>query len=108
MVYYQPEAVIVHYEGVSSGTDITQGAKRHQVINQATFFDRWKTTLASHRLNGVAPMREVNRWATHHMLIVEACMITPDQDSGSVRMQALLEILVGMGVHVTFVAENLE
>jgi glycosyltransferase involved in cell wall biosynthesis len=42
------------------------------------------------------------------MLIVEACMITPDQDSGSVRMQALLEILVSMGVHVTFVAENLE
>ena len=108
VVYYQPEAVIVHYEGISSGTDVSQGAKKHQVINQVTFFDRWKTTLAQHRLNGVEPLREVNRWAQHHMLIVEACMITPDQDSGSVRMQALLEILVGMGVHVTFIAENLE
>ena len=108
VVYYQPEAVIVHYEGISSGTDVSQGAKKHQVINQVRFFDRWKTTLAQHRLNGVEPLREVNRWARHHMLIVEACMITPDQDSGSVRMQALLEILVGMGVHVTFVAENLE
>ena len=108
VVYYQPEAVIVHYEGISSGTDVSQGAKKHQIINQVTFFDRWKTTLSTHRLNGVEPLREVNRWARHHMLIVEACMITPDQDSGSVRMQALLEILVGMGVHVTFVAENLE
>jgi GT2 family glycosyltransferase/glycosyltransferase involved in cell wall biosynthesis len=108
VVYYQPEAVIVHYEGISSGTDLAQGAKKHQVINQVTFFDRWKTTLAQHRLNGVEPLREVNRWARHHMLIVEACMITPDQDSGSVRMQALLDILVGMGVHVTFVADNLE
>ena len=108
VVYYQPEAVIVHHEGISSGTDVTQGAKRHQVINQATFLERWKPTLAQHRLNGVQPLREVNRWARHHMLIVEACMITPDQDSGSVRMQALLEILVGMGVHVTFVADNLE
>ena len=108
VVYYQPEAVIVHYEGISSGTDVAQGAKKHQVTNQVTFFDRWKTTLAQHRLNGIEPLREVNRWARHHMLIVEACMITPDQDSGSVRMQALLEILVGMGVHVTFVAENLE
>jgi glycosyltransferase involved in cell wall biosynthesis len=108
VVYYQPEAVIVHYEGISSGTDVAQGAKKHQVINQVTFFDRWKSTLATHRLNGVEPLREVNRWARHHMLIVEACMITPDQDAGSVRMQALLETLVGMGVHVTFVAENLE
>jgi GT2 family glycosyltransferase/glycosyltransferase involved in cell wall biosynthesis len=108
VVYYQPEAVIVHYEGISSGTDVSQGAKKHQVTNQVTFFDRWKSTLSTHRLNGVEPLREVNRWARHHMLIVEACMITPDQDAGSVRMQALLEILVGMGVHVTFVAENLE
>jgi len=108
VVYYQPEAVIVHYEGISSGTDVAQGVKKHQVINQVTFFDRWKTTLAQHRLNGVQPLREANRWARHHMLIVEACMITPDQDSGSVRMHALLDILVGMGVHVTFVTENLE
>jgi GT2 family glycosyltransferase/glycosyltransferase involved in cell wall biosynthesis len=108
VVYFQPEAVIVHYEGISSGTDVSQGAKKHQVTNQVTFFDRWKSTLETHRLNGLEPLREVNRWARHHMLIVEACMITPDQDSGSVRMQALLEILVGMGVHVTFVAENLE
>ena len=108
VVYYQPEAVIVHYEGISSGTDVSQGAKKHQVTNQVTFFDRWKSTLSTHRMNGVEPLREVNRWARHHMLIVEACMITPDQDAGSVRMQALLETLVGMGVHVTFVADNLE
>lgn len=107
-VYYQPEATIIHYEGISSGTDETQGVKKHQVINQKTFFTRWQPTLESHQANGVAPWREVNRWAHKHILIIEACMITPDQDSGSVRMQALLEILIGMGVHVSFVAENME
>ena len=107
-VYYQPEATIIHYEGISSGTDETQGIKKHQVINQKTFFTRWQPTLESHQTNGVAPWREVNRWAHKHILIIEACMITPDQDSGSVRMQALLEILIGMGVHVSFVAENME
>ena len=107
-VYYQPEATVVHYEGITSGTDETQGVKKHQVINQKTFFERWQTTLAAHRPNGVEPWREVNRHARQHVLIVEACMITPDMDSGSVRMQALLEILTGMGVHVTFVADNLE
>jgi glycosyltransferase involved in cell wall biosynthesis len=42
------------------------------------------------------------------MLVVDHRMITPDMDSGSVRMQALLEILTASGVHVTYVAENLE
>jgi GT2 family glycosyltransferase/glycosyltransferase involved in cell wall biosynthesis len=107
-VLYQPDATVVHYEGITSGTDETQGVKKHQVINQKTFFARWQATLAAHRPNGVEPWREVNRQARQHVLVIEACMITPDMDSGSVRMQALLEILTGMGVHVTFVADNLE
>jgi len=35
-------------------------------------------------------------------------MITPDHDSGSVRMQAMLELMVGLGCKVSFVADNLE
>ena len=35
-------------------------------------------------------------------------MITPDQDAGSVRMQALMEVMTEMGVQVSFVADNLE
>lgn len=107
-VYYQPEAKIVHFEGVSSGTDETQGVKRHQVINREVFLDRWRTTLLAHRPNGAEPVREADRDARQHVLIVEACMITPDQDSGSVRMLAMLELLVELGHKVSFVADNLE
>ena len=107
-VYYQPEALIVHYEGVTSGTDEHQGVKRHQVTNKDKFFSRWKSSLKSHRPNGGMPWAEANRAATRRILIVEACMITPDQDSGSVRMLAILEILTEMQVQVTFVADNLE
>ena len=107
-VYYQPEALIIHYEGVTSGTDESKGIKRHQTINQSTFFDRWAPTLRSHRPNGLMPWAESNRNAKQHVLIVEACMITPDQDSGSVRMLAIVEILTELGVQVSFVADNLE
>jgi len=34
-VYYQPRCVIVHREGVSSGTDLASGVKRFQALNQA-------------------------------------------------------------------------
>lgn len=107
-LYYQPEAKIIHFEGISSGTDVTQGVKRHQVINQKTFFERWQDVLLTHRVNGDNPLHEVDRSARAHVLIVEACMITPDQDSGSVRMLAMLELLVEMGCKVSFIADNLE
>ncbi|MDD0839969.1 glycosyltransferase [Curvibacter sp. HBC61] len=107
-VYYQPQATIVHYEGISSGTDETQGMKRHQVINREVFLKRWLPVLKTHRLNGVEPLREVDRPARARVLIVEACMITPDQDSGSVRMLAMLELLIEQGCKVSFVADNLE
>jgi glycosyltransferase involved in cell wall biosynthesis len=107
-VYYQPQCTIVHFEGVSSGTDETTGVKRHQVVNREVFKNRWKSTLQSHRLNGVDASREVDRRATARVLIVEACMITPDHDSGSVRMLAMLELLLEQGCKVSFVADNLE
>jgi len=107
-VYYQPEAKIIHFEGISSGTDLTQGVKKHQVINRQVFLNRWRPTLLSHRANGIEPTREADRQARAHVLIVEACMITPDQDSGSVRMLAMLEILLELGCKVSFVADNLE
>ena len=107
-VYYQPLATIVHHEGISSGTDETRGVKKHQVVNQKVFFERWCDVLKAHRLNGIEPLREVDRGARARILVVEACMITPDQDSGSVRMLAMLELLMEQGFKVSFVADNLE
>jgi GT2 family glycosyltransferase/glycosyltransferase involved in cell wall biosynthesis len=108
VVYYQPQAKVVHFEGVTSGTDENKGVKRHQIINQITFFERWRDTLKSHRPNGVQPWAEATRSAKMHVLVVEACMLTPDQDAGSVRMLAIMELMTEMGVQVSFVADNLE
>jgi GT2 family glycosyltransferase len=47
-VYYQPESVVVHLEGATSGTDLSSGAKRHQARNRQTFLNRWRRTLAAH------------------------------------------------------------
>ena len=107
-VYYQPLARIVHFEGATAGTDQSVGIKRHQVINQETFVTKWAEALVTHRANGLAPELECDRSARHRVLIVDACMLTPDQDAGSLRMQQMLEIMVGLGCKVTFVADNLE
>ena len=107
-VYYQPQATIVHFEGQTSGTDTASGVKRHQVVNQETFVDKWRAELAGRAPNGVRPEMQRDRWAQLRVLVVDACMLTPDQDSGSMRMQAVLEILTALKCKVTFVADNLE
>jgi GT2 family glycosyltransferase/glycosyltransferase involved in cell wall biosynthesis len=107
-VYYQPFATVVHFEGQTSGTDETSGVKRHQVVNQATFAKKWASTLMLHRPNGIHPELEHDRGIQMRVLVIDACMLTPDHDAGSLRMEAILEILTSLRCKVTFVADNLE
>ena len=107
-VYYQPLSTVVHFEGQTSGTDETGGVKRHQALNRETFAAKWASALALHRPNGIDAALEKDRWAQRRVLVIDACMLTPDQDSGSLRMQAILEILTSLKCKVTFVADNLE
>ena len=107
-VYYQPQATIVHFEGATSGTDASTGVKRHQVVNQRVFADKWERVLKNHRTNGVSPDLERDRWASRRVLIIDACMLTPDQDAGSLRMGEMVRLLVELRCKVTFIADNLE
>lgn len=107
-VYYQPAAEVVHFEGVSHGTSVASGTKSRQAVNRERFYEKWRNTLASHRVGGLLPRLERDRGAKRRVLFVEACMLTPDQDSGSVRTWRLLQVMRKAGCKVTFVADNLE
>ncbi len=106
-VYYQPKAEITHYEGVSNGTDLGSGIKKYQVVNGEKFFARWKDVLSSHRKNAELPELECDRGVDKHILVIDHRMLTPDQDSGSLRMFNLFRVLQSMGHRVTFLPDNL-
>ena len=42
----------------------------------------------------VEPELERDRWAKRRVLVIDACMLTPDQDAGSLRMLEMLRLLV--------------
>lgn len=44
-VLLQPKSVIVHFEGISHGTDTSNGIKSYQVTNKEKFMDKWKEEL---------------------------------------------------------------
>ncbi|MCL2297367.1 MAG: glycosyltransferase, partial [Proteobacteria bacterium] len=107
-VLVQPQSRVIHFEGQTSGTDETQGVKRYQVINQAAFFDKWRAVLARHPERYSDIRRAAERGVHTRILVLDACMLTPDRDSGSLRMWHLLHLLAQPGRKVTFAAASLE
>ena len=107
-VYYQPAAIIRHVEGVSMGQNALAGFKRFQVLHRQRFQEKWRQALDNHLVNGGEPLQARDRGVWKRLLVVDKVMLTPDQDSGSLRMFRLLEELVGLGVKVVFVTLYLD
>lgn len=105
-VYCEPAATVVHFEGISSGTDTASGTKRFQVVNQGKFRDKWQAALAHQPAPGTPPGLAATHRARHRVLIVDATTPTPDQDSGSLRMVNLMRVLASLGAQVSFLPEN--
>ena len=107
-VYYQPNACVIHFEGVTSGTDTDSGAKQYQLDNHKKFFERWKDQLQIHGVPGKDPNLAKDRSTAERVLIIDERMIMPDNDSGSLRMFSILKILMNLAYKITFMTNNLE
>ena len=108
-VFYEPRAVVVHFEGVTAGTDTGSGMKRYQTINREKFLQKWKRELARQPAPIHASAQAdtaANARARGRVLIVDAYTPTPDQDSGSLRMLNLMRILREAGYAVSFLPDN--
>ena len=105
-VIYEPRARVIHFEGITAGTDTGSGMKRYQVINQAKFLDKWRDALARQPKPGTPIGLAATHRAQRRILIIDATTPTPDQDSGSLRMVNLMRVLRRNGCHVAFMASN--
>ncbi|MEY2562646.1 MAG: hypothetical protein QOH88_839 [Verrucomicrobiota bacterium] len=106
-VYYQPFSAVIHHEGISSGTSLESGVKSYQVINQTKFREKWANTLSRHLESNATHLQGAQaRGAKLRALVVDARVLCPDQDAGSLRMLNILLILQELGYQVTFIPHN--
>ncbi len=110
-VMYQPKSEVIHYEGITSGTSLSSGVKRYQVINASKFQQKWQQILQSDRylanrgIEGVAcAARKYTGKKT--ILVIDTYMPCYDKESGSRRLFQLLQIFKKLNYHVIFVADN--
>ena len=107
-VLYQPDAGIIHFEGVSNGTSEDSGLKQHQRENRPKFQERWEAVLADHGHSEQGrPWNFAERSRKGRILVLDTTTPTPNRDSGSVDTVIMLRLLRQQGWHVTFVPENL-
>ncbi|MBU6249005.1 MAG: glycosyltransferase [Xanthomonadaceae bacterium] len=101
-VWYEPASTVVHFEGISAGTDIDAGMKRHQRPNQAVFANKWKLELGRQPPPGT-PLDRAVRWHRRgRVLVVDATLPDPTRDSGSLRLCEILQMLDELGWSVAF------
>jgi len=105
-VIYQPMSTVFHYEGITSGTDTSQGVKAYQIVNLQKLYERWESRLKTHQLSGVDVEQAKDRCASRRVLVLDHCTPTPDHDAGSILIFNLMLLLREMDFQVTFIPED--
>ncbi len=105
-VYYQPLSVVRHYEGVSSGTDITKGVKKYQVENTKKLYQRWINEINLLEEPGRNLLKAKNKGRIGYILVLDHCTPMPDMDAGSITALNLMRLLMAQGFQITFIPED--
>lgn len=107
-VCLQPLSVVVHFEGVSNGTDTSTGLKAYQVENQKKFYEKWKEVLEKeHFENGKNYYLAKDRGQVKkQILVVDHYIPNYDKDAGGRCTYMYLKMFLKMGFKVTFIGDN--
>ena len=107
-VVYQPSSTVVHYEGMTNGTDLGAGQKQYQVANQQRFLDKWQDELARfHYPNAEQVPRARGRSRDKRsVLIIDHYVPHFDKDAGSRSTWMYIELMLDMGWRVQLIGAN--
>lgn len=109
-VLYQPKSEVIHFEGVSNGTDVNgTGLKRYQVENSVKLKEKWKDEFKNQFENtggsNIFKARERSR-NRKIILFVDHYVPTFDKDAGSRTTFQYIKLLIKKGFGVKFLGDN--
>ena len=107
-VLYQPASRVVHFEGVSSGTDLSSGIKAYQVVNTEKLKQKWEYALSFHPPSEYVNRTNICSTTRPRLLFIDAITPEPDRDAGSVTAFYQIQSLINVGYDVTFIPANLQ
>lgn len=109
-VVYQPLSKVIHYEGISNGTDVQgTGLKRYQEENSKKLKEKWAEELSRQYENdgNPDPFRARERAGDKKIiLVVDHYVPTYDKDAGSKTTFQYLKMFLSKGFIVKFLGDN--
>lgn len=108
-VIYQPDAVVIHYDGVSSAGAAVPDKRKHLQPNQRLFYEKWEGILQRENFHAgehmfLARDRSRNR---RHLLFIDDHVPSWDRDAGSLTSHDYLLFFKRHGFAVTFIPADL-
>jgi GT2 family glycosyltransferase/ubiquinone/menaquinone biosynthesis C-methylase UbiE len=107
-VIYQPLSVVIHYEGVTHGTNTSSGTKKYQALNATKFIEKWNKILnKDHFIGGkeVFVARDRSRYKKT-ILVIDHYVPQFDKDAGSRTTFQLLQLFTKLNYNVKFIGDN--
>jgi O-antigen biosynthesis protein len=108
-VVFQPQSIVVHYEGMSNGTDTENGIKKFQVENKEKFKEKWAEELRNQwdNPNGLFSARDRSN---HKKIAVFIDRYVPqyDKDAGSKSTLSYIKAFIKMGYNVKFIPDDFQ
>lgn len=109
-VVYQPLSKVIHFEGISNGTDVNgSGLKRYQVENSEKLKEKWAEEFKKQCVNtgNPDPFRARERsQGKDIILVIDHYVPTYDRDAGSKTTFQYLKMFLEKGYVVKFLGDN--
>jgi O-antigen biosynthesis protein len=107
-VIYVHDSVVHHIEGVSHGTNTSQGLKAYQEVNRTKFWDKWESSISlPWNLNEV-PRYEADRDSKGIIVFVDNFVPSPNSNAGAIRAYEIINMMRELKFHVVVVPDNPE
>ncbi len=116
-VVYQPQSVVVHFEGISNGTDENrrknkavqpkQNIKQYQMENSKKLRDKWSDVLKEHYPNAHHVFRARERSKGKPVILfIDHYIPQYDKDAGSRTIYQYMRMFIQKGFQVKFIGDN--
>ncbi|MBM1555327.1 glycosyltransferase [Sulfitobacter mediterraneus] len=105
--WFVPSSQVYHFEGMTSGTDVSTGFKKYQEVNRPKFKRCWARAFGQFGTEGIAPDLEKDRGIVGRVLFIDYAPPRPDKDAGSYAALQEMKLVQSLGYKVTFMSTNM-
>ena len=106
-VMYQPLSVVVHFEGMSNGTDIHSGLKQYQTVNLKKQAEKWAEEFKRQSPTEDDLFHARDRsLGKKTILVIDHYVPMFDKDAGSRTIWQYINMFVEKGYNVKFMGDN--